>query len=85
MGINVRVQKSPKPLDVIEVEAKLERDLRSCMRCRFFYGNNRQCIAKKCVKEDAQPKAVEQEKLLGIEEKEHEKEIVFEQEEKKDG
>lgn len=107
VGINVRVQKSPKPLDVIEVEAKLERDLRSCMRCRFFYGNNRQCIAKKCVKEDAQPKAVEQEKedkcigcpyrqserycfpcmkkLLGIEEKEHEKEIVFEQEEKKDG
>ena len=60
MGINVRVQKSPKPLDVIEVQAKLERDLRSCMRCRFFYGNNRQCIAKKCVKEDAQPKAVEQ-------------------------
>lgn len=42
MGINVRVQKSPKPLDVIEVQAKLERDLRSCMRCRFFYGNNRQ-------------------------------------------
>lgn len=107
MGINVRVQKSPKPLDVIEVQAKLERDLRSCMRCRFFYGNNRQCIAKKCVKEDAQPKSVEQEKedkcigcpyrqsekycfpcmkkLLGIEEKEHEIEIVFEQEEKKDG
>ena len=47
VGINVRVQKSPKPLDVIEVQAKLERDLRSCMRCRFFYGNNRQCIAKK--------------------------------------
>ena len=62
MGINVRVQKSPKPLDVIEVQAKLERDLRSCMRCRFFYGNNRQCIAKKCVKEDEQPKAVEQKK-----------------------
>ena len=59
MGINVRVQKSPKPLDVIEVQEKLERDLRSCMRCRFFYGNNRQCIAKKCVKEDAHPKAVE--------------------------
>lgn len=76
MGINIRVQKSPKPLDVIEVEAKLKRDLRSCMRCRFFYGNNRQseryCFP--CMK-----------KLLGIEEKEHEKEIVFEQEEKKDG
>ena len=66
MGINVRVQKSPKPLDVIEVQAKLERDLRSCMRCRFFYGNNRQCIAKKCVKEDAQPKAVEQKKKMNV-------------------
>lgn len=66
MGINVRVQKSPKPLDVIEVQAKLERDLRSCMRCRFFYGNNRQCIAKKCVKQDAQPKAVEQKKKMNV-------------------
>lgn len=66
MGINVRVQKSPKPLDVIEVQAKLERDLRSCMRCRFFYGNNRQCIVKKCVKQDAQPKAVEQKKKMNV-------------------
>ena len=66
MGINVRVQKSPKPLDVIEVQAKLERDLRSCIRCRFFYGNNRQCIAKKCVKQDAQPKAVEQKKKMNV-------------------
>ena len=66
MGINVRVQKSPKSLDVIEVQAKLERDLRSCMRCRFFYGNNRQCIAKKCVKQDAQPKAVEQKKKMNV-------------------
>lgn len=66
MEINVRVQKSPKSLDVIEVQAKLERDLRSCMRCRFFYGNNRQCIAKKCVKQDAQPKAVEQKKKMNV-------------------
>lgn len=107
MGVNVRVQKSPKPLEIIVAQANLERDLKSCMRCRFFYGNNSQCIAKKCVKEDTQPKAAEQEKkdkcfgcpyrqsehycfpcmkkLLGIEEKEHEKEIVLEQEEKKDG
>ena len=49
MGINVRVQKSPKPTDIVVAEAKLERDLKSCMRCRYFHGNNRQCIAKKCV------------------------------------
>lgn len=62
MGINVRVQKSSKPLEIIVAQANLERDLKSCMRCRFFCGNNSQCIAKKCVKEDTQPKAAEQEK-----------------------
>lgn len=52
MGINVRIQKAPKQKAAIVAEAKLEKDLRSCMHCRFFYGNNSQCIAKKCVKED---------------------------------
>ena len=51
MGINVKVQKSPKPIEIITVEARLVRELKSCMRCRYFHGNNRQCIAKKCVKE----------------------------------
>lgn len=55
MGINVRVQKSPKPAGIIMAEATLEKDLKSCMRCRFFHGNNRQCIAKKCVAEDVKP------------------------------
>lgn len=62
MGINVRVQKAPKTSGIIEAQANLERDLKSCMRCRFFYGHNSQCIAKKCVKEDMQPEAVEREK-----------------------
>ena len=57
MGINVRVQKVPKQIDVISAQVKLERDLRSCMRCRFFYGNNRQCIASKCVRADIVLKA----------------------------
>ena len=63
MGINVRVQKAPKPRNIVTVEARLERDLRSCMRCRNFHGNNRQCIAKKCVKEDVkQPEIMVEEK-----------------------
>lgn len=49
MGVNVKVQKSPKPKDIVTAEVRLEQDLKSCMRCRYFYGNNRQCIAKKCV------------------------------------
>lgn len=62
MGINVRVQKAPKPKDAINTQIKLEKDLKSCMRCRFFYGNNRQCITNKCVKEDAKPEIREQDK-----------------------
>lgn len=44
MGVNVKVQKSPKPKDIVTAEVRLEQDLKSCMRCRYFYGNNRQCI-----------------------------------------
>lgn len=63
MGINVKVQKSPKPIEIIISEARLERDLKSCMRCRYFHGNNRQCIAKKCVKEEKkQPEITVEEK-----------------------
>ena len=52
MGINVRMQNAPKPDGIITAQVKLENDLRSCMRCQFFHGNNRQCLAKKCVKEE---------------------------------
>lgn len=62
MGINVRIQKSPKPLDVIIAQAKLERDLKSCMRCRFFYGSNSQCITKQCVREDRGAEVSEQDR-----------------------
>lgn len=62
MGINVKVQKHPKQKNVITAEAKLERDLRSCMRCRFFYGNRQQCIAKKCVRDEVQTKEAKEQK-----------------------
>lgn len=61
MGINVKVQKSPKPVEIIVAQANLERDLKDYMKCRFFYGNKSKCIAKKCVKEDAMPELTEQE------------------------
>ena len=36
------------------------------MRCRYFHGNNRQCIAKKCVKEEKkQPEITVEEKVVG--------------------
>jgi len=63
VGINVKVQKSPKPTDIVETEAKLEKDLKNCMRCKYFHGNNHQCVLKKCVKEEMkQPEITEEEK-----------------------
>lgn len=63
MGINVKVQKAPKLKDIVVEEAKLEKDLKSCMRCKFFHGNSRQCILKKCIKEEKkQPEITEEEK-----------------------
>ena len=54
MGINVRVQDAPKQNGIIVAQVKLEKGLRSCMRCKFFYGNNSQCLTKKCVKQDTE-------------------------------
>ncbi len=62
MGINVRVQNAPKLSGIIAAQVKLEKDLRSCMRCRFFYGNNSLCLAKKCVKEESKPEIAEEDK-----------------------
>lgn len=62
MGINVRVQNAPKAGVAIVAQEKLEKDLRSCMRCKFFYGNSSQCLAKKCVKEESKTEIKEQDK-----------------------
>lgn len=62
MGINVRVQNAPKPDGIIVAQVKLGEDLKSCMRCKFFYGNNSQCLAKKCVKEESKPEIMEDDK-----------------------
>ena len=62
MGINVRVQDAPKQSGIIAAQVKLEKDLRSCMRCEFFYGNNSQCLAKKCIKEESKPEITEEDK-----------------------
>lgn len=62
MGINVKVQKATKLKDIVVEEAKLEKDLKSCMRCKYFHGNNRQCILKKCIKEDDIQKITEEDR-----------------------
>ncbi len=62
MGINVRGRDIPKQSGMIAAQVKLEKDLKICMRCEFFYGNNSQCLAKKCVKEESKPEITRQDK-----------------------
>ena len=62
MGINVRAQETPKQSGMTAAQAKLEKDLEDCMRCRFFYGNNRQCLGKECVREESRPEITERDK-----------------------
>lgn len=50
MGINTKgsVRKNIQTKEA-DPKERLERDLKSCMRCRVFYGNNNRCINnKKC-------------------------------------
>ncbi len=50
MGINTKgFAKKNIQTKEADPKEKLERDLKSCMRCKFFYGNSNRCINnKKC-------------------------------------
>ena len=36
-------------------QSDIDRDLKSCMKCKFFWGNNHQCSLKRCYKEKKKP------------------------------
>lgn len=61
MGINQKRNKVNKSDKSSNRQKKLDRELRECMRCKHFWGNNHQCMLKKCYKESQKPK--EQKKL----------------------
>lgn len=62
MGINQKKNKSKKP-DKAERERKqFDRELRDCMHCKFFWGNNHRCVINKCCK--ANQKIVKEKKFL---------------------
>lgn len=48
MGINVRVQKVKQQKAILCFTADMEKDLKECMRCKYFHGNNHRCIKEKC-------------------------------------
>ena len=46
------------------------KDLRSCMRCKYFTGNNSQCISRDCIKaQNSESKLTKQERKVFREEK----------------
>lgn len=48
MGINIKGSgKKKSPKKETDPKEKLDRDLKSCMQCKFFYGNNNRCIKNK--------------------------------------
>ena len=49
MGINQK--NKSKKLDKVERERRrFDRELRDCMHCKFFWGNNHRCAMNKCCK-----------------------------------
>jgi len=33
-------------------ERKMDRDIRECMRCHYFWGNDNRCINSNCIKKE---------------------------------
>lgn len=56
MGVNTKSDKKRRKRYELTEEEKIERDLRSCMRCRYFYGSKFQCPKQECCKEEPQAK-----------------------------
>lgn len=50
----VKKKFSKRHKHTLSKEEKLNRDLKSCMRCKYFWGNNIQCTHCKCYKEKKQ-------------------------------
>mgnify|MGYP007004243707 FL=1 len=50
MGV-VQKEFSRRHKHKLSAEEKLERDLKDCMKCKYFWGNNNRCINNKCYRE----------------------------------
>lgn len=45
-------------------EKELEKELKACMHCKFFWGNSHRCAMKKCYKDDKESKIKENESKM---------------------
>ncbi len=53
MGISTVTNKSANKTS--SKNNDLDRELKSCMKCKFFWGNNHMCALKKCYKDKKKP------------------------------
>lgn len=37
---------------LLSLKKRLERDIKDCMRCAYFWGNDRRCMNSHCIKEN---------------------------------
>lgn len=61
MGTNQKKNKSKKPDKAERERKRFDRELRDCMHCKFFWGNNHRCVINKCCK--ANQKNVKEKKI----------------------
>lgn len=54
MGISTVTNKSASKTS--NQNNNLDRDLKSCMKCKYFWGNNHMCTTNSCYKEKKKPK-----------------------------
>jgi hypothetical protein len=52
MGINQRKLAHKSKRHKLTSEEILERDLKDCMHCRFFWGNDSRCVKSNCCKSE---------------------------------
>lgn len=61
VGVNHRRGKSNKPDKAEKERKRFDRELRDCMHCKLFWGNNHRCGINKCCK--SKPKIVQEKKI----------------------
>ncbi len=49
--------------DVERKQRQFDRELRDCMRCKFFWGNNHRCQTEHCFREKKSKVSAEEEKV----------------------
>lgn len=61
MEVNYKQKKSSKLSKAEREQKRFDRELKDCMHCKFFWGNNHRCAISKCHK--SKSKSVQEKRL----------------------